>query len=525
MLLKVARVDPSVIEAIRDRASNTDGYVAGLVDEINHRLGESLDLSRWWTQDPDIEIRVRPDGQDLIFTVRDRTASEYLLSERSTGLAYFVSYLVQYLADIRDGGTGTILLMDEPDATLSATGQQDLLRLFRDFVDRRDETRQVVYVTHSPFLIDKNRPRSVQVLAKGSDDEGTRVVSAGHGRYEPVRSALGGHLGETAFMGNCNILVEGASDKILLAASATFLRQIGHDPVRVLDLNHVTLIDCQGARNMRYVTEVARGKQHHKPPVVALFDGDDEGLESRNEVLAGTDLGAEDLVAIGHSPLDALSGGGHDGPLEIEDLVPIDLLVTAMADVAGTLGLDLDRDTLAKAATASDAGSHVLRLRAALDAVENPNVEGGKPFVVDKVPLADAVARRLATGEIPPSPFETNFAAVHGALRSAQERAEYRERSRQTKHHIRRIVERMHRELDAQSTRSQVARFITELRRLGDSSEGGRRLLDELTLIESEFALNTKPATIIDDIGALRLAIDRISPRYLDDAGGAPAAP
>jgi predicted ATP-binding protein involved in virulence len=68
--------------------------------------------------------------------------------------------------------------MDEPDAHLSSEGQQDLLKIFDAFarpVDGRKPV-QVVYVTHSPFLIDKNYAERIRVLEKGVSEEGTRVV-------------------------------------------------------------------------------------------------------------------------------------------------------------------------------------------------------------------------------------------------------------------------------------------------------------------------------------------------------------
>ncbi|MFC9871717.1 OLD family protein [Nocardia salmonicida] len=77
---------------------------------------------------------------------------------------------------------------------------------------------QVVYVTHSPFLIDKNHGERIRVLEKGDADEGTRIVSnAARNHYEPLRSAFGAFVAETTFIGNCNLMLEGQADQVLLA--------------------------------------------------------------------------------------------------------------------------------------------------------------------------------------------------------------------------------------------------------------------------------------------------------------------
>lgn len=60
------------------------------------------------------------------------------------------------------------------------------------------------------------------MLEKGTDDEGTRVVNdASKNHYEPLRSSFGAFVGETTFIGNCNLMVEGLADQILLAGCST----------------------------------------------------------------------------------------------------------------------------------------------------------------------------------------------------------------------------------------------------------------------------------------------------------------
>ncbi|MFK4639399.1 AAA family ATPase [Paenarthrobacter histidinolovorans] len=163
LIFKVAGVKKELVKELQEHVKRKNGYANSIVDTINSELAKALDFPHWWSQDSQFELFVSLYEFDLVFMIRDRTGRTYGFDERSAGLKYFLSYFVQYLAhEVRADGRPEILLMDEPDQFLSASGQQDLLRVFDDFADPKDLDRnpvQVVYVTHSPFLIDKKRSR------------------------------------------------------------------------------------------------------------------------------------------------------------------------------------------------------------------------------------------------------------------------------------------------------------------------------------------------------------------------------
>ena len=152
-----------------------DGHANGLKQKINEHLAATLNFPHWWVQDRDFQLVVTPRDYDLVLTIRDRTGTEYSFSERSGGLKYFLSYYVQYRAHTPVADRQEVLVMHEPDAHLSSEGQQDLLKIFEAFACPTDGRNpvQVVYVTHSPFLIDKNHAERIRVLEKGVSEEGT----------------------------------------------------------------------------------------------------------------------------------------------------------------------------------------------------------------------------------------------------------------------------------------------------------------------------------------------------------------
>ena len=95
-----------------------------------------------------------------------------------------------------------ILLLDEPGLSLHAKAQKDLLQFFEGELASR---HQVIYTTHSPFMIDLGHLNRVRTVENRSLEEesnqlkysesGTKVSSevhsAGKDTLIPLQSALG----------------------------------------------------------------------------------------------------------------------------------------------------------------------------------------------------------------------------------------------------------------------------------------------------------------------------------------------
>jgi AAA domain, putative AbiEii toxin, Type IV TA system len=351
LLTKVARVDRRVFQelaaAVRD---GKEGYANGIVEKINEELAKSLNFPKWWSQDNEFQLLVTLRDMDLVFTIRDRTQTEYVFSERSNGLKYFLSYFVQYLAHVpANNRSQEILLMDEPDAYLSSQGQQDLLQIFEAFTEPRDGRNgcQVVYVTHSPFLIDKNHGERIRVLEKGDGDEGSRVVkNVARNHFEPLRTAFGGFVAETTFIGNCNVMLEGLADQVLLAGMSSVLRLRETPKTENLDLNQITLVPTGSAAHIPYMVYLARGRDVDRPAIVVLLDSDSSGNDAKKELKRGGPRGKQVLdeafiLQIGDLPLESLRVDVPGKISEIEDLVPLNIALPAAKDyVREFLGLE-----------------------------------------------------------------------------------------------------------------------------------------------------------------------------------------
>ena len=136
--------------------------------------------------------------------------------ERSRGFVWFFSFLAYFSKLEQESSQPLILLLDEPGLSLHATAQHDLLRFINE---RLSPHHQVIFTTHSPFMIDANHFERIRTVV--DDPSSGTVVSADVLKTDeesafPLHAALGIELTQTLFVGSYVLLVEGPSDVIYL---------------------------------------------------------------------------------------------------------------------------------------------------------------------------------------------------------------------------------------------------------------------------------------------------------------------
>lgn len=540
LLVTAARIDVKSFIELRDAvAAENEGQIEAVIKGMNTAIKENLNIQRWWSQDRDFELRVEAREHELAFTIEDRTQSRYSFKERSQGLRYFLSYFVQLLAHRLEGHHSDLLLLDEPDAYLSSTGQQDLLRLLQDYAYPEDGSPggQAIYVTHSPFLVDRNAPHRIRVLDKGSEDEGTRVVrDAANNRYEPLRSSLGQYVAETAFIGGRNLFVEGAADQILLAGTSAHLARARASQQDLLNLNEVTVVASGGADGIPYLVYLARGRDTVKPPCVVLLDGDQagrqaEGVLQRGEARRKRIL--EDRFIVRLDKWATNSGLGFDEHVtvhEIEDLIPLAVARRAAINyLARFENLDqvigLDGFTVATILEAvRSAGGNTWK---GLAAAYGEAFDGEH---LDKVGLAREVIQLISTSPqsdgIPD--LLARFANLLSVLRDTLETADLEEQERRAGSRLDRTVHAFEADFSRGMTKADALRVLKQIdSALGDSDFADRNRA-RIAGIAREFELHdrisptvTRFAEFKDAVRALR-SIDRLI--YQDDALQDPSA-
>ncbi|UCF16782.1 MAG: ATP-binding protein, partial [Phycisphaerales bacterium] len=144
--------------------------------------------------------------------------------ERSTGFAWFFSFLVWFYQVKRTYGDNLFVLLDDPGIGLHARAQEDLL----GYISRELKPHyQVIYTTHSPFMIRTNslgQCRTVEDVVT-TDDQGRekflgtkvgqQVLSTNPDTLIPLRAALGYEISRT-MNGQRTLLVETPTDAMYL---------------------------------------------------------------------------------------------------------------------------------------------------------------------------------------------------------------------------------------------------------------------------------------------------------------------
>ena len=158
------------------------------------------------------------------------------LGTRSKGFVWFFSFLAWY-EDVKLNRENVILLLDEPGLSLHGRAQGDLL----GYIEKELKPHhQVIYTTHSPFMVDPNhfdRVRIVQDLGIDADkplpkdQDGTKVLKdvfdATADSLFPLQGALGYDIHQTLFVGPNSLVVEGPADMLFLTGMSSIIEQDG----------------------------------------------------------------------------------------------------------------------------------------------------------------------------------------------------------------------------------------------------------------------------------------------------------
>ena len=265
-----------------------------LLESASTRL--TREFADWWQQGNYL-FKFQADGDHFRIWVSDRIRPESVeLENRSTGLQWFFSFFLVFLNERSDTHFGSILLLDEPGITLHPMSQKDLFRFF----ELLSEDNQLIYTTHSPFLMDPDKldqAKAVFIGERGhsevSSDLRARssvVTNSETKALYPVHSALGLTVSEVLFNGCYFLLVEGPSDQFYLSAIKILLTKKGIlQPPREL-----LFVPAGGVKGIRTTSKILATDDDNYPSV--MLDSDSAGVNAYNALVKDTYAGREERV-------------------------------------------------------------------------------------------------------------------------------------------------------------------------------------------------------------------------------------
>ncbi len=381
-LLEFAGVKPEELDPKRqsyeELKSRIESAALAITDE----------LDSYWSSDKDLIVTIdvanagenepgyAPNTPVLRIRIGSRRLRSSLpLGERSRGFAWFFSFLVR-LCQIGESSAPTIVLLDEPGLSLHAGVQTDFLRFLEQ---RLGPAHQVIYTTHSPFMLDTtrlDRARAVSFTPSRGTQISADLGTADANTLMPLRAALGATLVEGLLPkgAGATLVVRDPSDLVWLRVMSMETRRRkkpGLDP-------RFEIVPLGGAAALVPYALVTANSDRR---LVLLVEGGGAEREQLSRLVKGTLSQGLAIVSIS----DILAAGKKQEGSTIEDLLDVSLWLSLVTE-AHKLSPPMSEDELGKD------GCLIARTIKGLE---------GSGETLDRLRVADAAVGRIGSA-LPP---------------------------------------------------------------------------------------------------------------------------
>jgi AAA domain, putative AbiEii toxin, Type IV TA system len=288
-------------------------------------------FAEWWLQRRH-SFRYQVDSDYMrVWVSDDLNPSEIELDQRSAGMQYFFSFFLVFLVESEDAHTNSILLLDEPGTSLHGTAQAKIVEFLQSLTGRN----QVIYTTHSPFMVDSDHLECVRPVYEEPGTGSTRVTEDVWPKDKdalfPLQAALGYQLVQSLFISRRQVLLEGITDYWIFKSLDYAAKATGRAGL----LPSVILTPSGGASRMMPLASMLIG---HEVDVVAVLDGDEPGRREGKKLVDKLLGDANRAIFTGDFTPTGNVGG------EVEDLFPEDYYLSAVRTAYGKIDLRFNAD-------------------------------------------------------------------------------------------------------------------------------------------------------------------------------------
>ena len=270
----------------------------------------SEELFKYWSTNQNLRIQFDIDKIEKTDSSNNRRIVDHVLdirvenlrsmvslplANRSKGFNWFFSFLVWFEKIQENKDSPYILLLDEPGLNLHAMAQRDLLR----FIEDLSSEYQIIYTTHSPFMIESDKLQRVRTVLEKQD--GTHVTDCLQEKDPntifPLQAALGYTIAQNLFVSEKNLLVEGIADLVYLNMLSNILISLG----RVGLKNSVTIVPVGGADKVATFISLLRGNDLNMLCLLDTFT--DQSAKARLDNLIAQNIIKDKRVIFYHNVL------------------------------------------------------------------------------------------------------------------------------------------------------------------------------------------------------------------------------
>lgn len=295
----------------------------------------------YWTQNTELSVTIDVDKETETTPTGETAVARYLdvrvldrrhgftgnFGQRSSGFQWFFSFLAAFSEFESEKGR-VVVLLDEPALNLHARAQHDFLRFINE---RLAPNHQVIYTTHSPFMVETGRLERTRIVEDQGPEKGaevtTEVLATDTDSLFPLQAALGYDIAQNLFVGPDNLLVEGTSDFTYLTVMSDHLKAEGRASLN----ERWRILPCGGVQNIP--TFIALIGAHLD--VSVLIDSGTKGAQRLTELAGRGLLDLTRLVTVGE--VTTAKNADIEDVFEIDDYLMIFNEVMGQSLVAADL--------------------------------------------------------------------------------------------------------------------------------------------------------------------------------------------
>ena len=277
-ILYYAGLDPLGDKTIFERDDVSQLKLKRASEKLNATIKSS------WTQGKELQFLLSHDSENkaIELLVEDPAVkSRYVrVSRRSSGFTHFFALkTILHARQTEYEAKAYIFLFDEPGIFLHPAGQHDLIQV----LETLGQQNQIIYVTHSIFMINRTFPCRHRLIIKGK--RGTHIEGKPYvGRWSRALDVLGLTAAGNILFANHVLLAEGETDSIYIHALLQKLATLEKIDV---DINSFSVIQTSQSRETDTLIRILSSAKPC-PKMAVLFDGDDGGkarLKDLNKLL------------------------------------------------------------------------------------------------------------------------------------------------------------------------------------------------------------------------------------------------
>lgn len=290
MFLQVARIDYDLIEKYWTTTNN--GEKKDLLENFDKLIKDNISskFNNFYKQN-DVSCSILLDNNTLSISIKtDGKNMEF--SERSNGLKwYFNTFIKMLYSNLTQNNV--VYLLDEPGVFLHVNAQKELLNFFEDLSSKEN---QVIYTTHSPYMINQEDMGAIRLVAKEnslftsiSNSYNAFPSDASYGTQEtltPLLYAIGLDLKYNIGPDSkkINVVVEGISDYYYLNAFIILKNK---------KYSNIYIIPSVGCSQINKVVSILIGWGYEYR---VLFDNDRDGRKEYKKLIEMLDVLIDNII-------------------------------------------------------------------------------------------------------------------------------------------------------------------------------------------------------------------------------------